>query len=210
MYSNKTDIYNTYVIIDTGQELCYDDSGNAITCPAEGQAFYGQDAQFTGAAFDYADNGDGTVTDNVTGLVWQQTPDSQKYSWDDAQTYCDNLVLGDRDDWRMPTISEVRTIINGCPATELGGSCGVTIECTDVNECWNESCNGCNHSNGPGENGCYWNTQLRGNCDMYWSSTVFGSLNYVWISRFDYGDVFYDDNVEYGFLRNIRCVSLIK
>jgi hypothetical protein len=45
-----------------------------IDCPAEGEALYGQDAQFTGTAFDYTDNGDGTVTDNVTGLTWEQHP----------------------------------------------------------------------------------------------------------------------------------------
>ena len=65
----------SYPIVDTGQTTCYDDSG-VITCPAEGEAFYGQDAQFTGNPPSYTDNGDGTVTDNVTGLIWQQSPDT--------------------------------------------------------------------------------------------------------------------------------------
>ncbi len=68
-----------YPIVDTGQSTCYDNSG-VIDCPAEGEAFYGQDAQYSGNAPSYTDNGDpftgsgqaGTVTDNVTGLVWQQ------------------------------------------------------------------------------------------------------------------------------------------
>lgn len=34
-------------VVDTGQSACYDDDGNEITCPAEGEAFYGQEAQFT-------------------------------------------------------------------------------------------------------------------------------------------------------------------
>jgi len=60
----------TYPIVDTGQAACYDDQGAEITCPAEGEAFYGQDAQFADTPADYTDNGDGTVTDNVTGLIW--------------------------------------------------------------------------------------------------------------------------------------------
>ena len=40
----------TYPIVDTGQTACYDDSGAEITCPAQGAAFYGQDAQHTGNA----------------------------------------------------------------------------------------------------------------------------------------------------------------
>jgi hypothetical protein len=58
-----------YPVVDTGQAACYDDSGAEITCPAKGEAFYGQDAQFSGNVFSFTDNGDGTVTDNVTGLI---------------------------------------------------------------------------------------------------------------------------------------------
>jgi len=39
----------TYAVVDTGQTKCYDDSGEQITCPAAGEAFYGQDAQFSGS-----------------------------------------------------------------------------------------------------------------------------------------------------------------
>ena len=91
-----------YTLVETGQGFCYNSDGEKIDCPAEGEAFYGQDAQFTGAAFDFTDNGDGTVTDNVTGLTWEQTPDSGNYSWDEAQAYCESLSLAGSDDWRMP------------------------------------------------------------------------------------------------------------
>ena len=62
-------------VVDTSQDICYDD-GVVIACPIEGEAFYGQDAQHSGRKPSYTDNGDGTVTDNVTGLMWQQSPDS--------------------------------------------------------------------------------------------------------------------------------------
>ena len=102
----------SYPLVETGQGFCYDDEGNKVTCPAEGEAFYGQDAQFTGNAFSYTDNGDGTVMDNVTGLIWQQTPDSGNYSWDQAQVYCESLELSGNDDWRMPSLKELFSISN--------------------------------------------------------------------------------------------------
>jgi len=102
----------TYRLVDTGQGICYNADGESIDCPAEGEAVYGQDAQFTGNQPSYTDNGDGTVTDNVTGLIWQQTPDSGNYSWDQAQTYCESLSLAGRDDWRMPSLKELFSISN--------------------------------------------------------------------------------------------------
>ena len=99
-----------YTLVETGQGFCYNSDGENIDCPAEGEAFYDQDAQFTGASFDYTDNGDGTVMDNVTGLIWQQTPDSGNYSWDEAQVYCESLSLGGSDDWRMPSLKELFSI----------------------------------------------------------------------------------------------------
>ena len=56
-----------YAIVDTGQLTCYDDVGDEITCPAPGESFYGQDAQYLVNKPYYTDNGNGTVTDNVPG-----------------------------------------------------------------------------------------------------------------------------------------------
>lgn len=57
---------------DTGQTLCYNNDGNVITCPVEGQPLHGQDAQYQGPARSYTSMGGGTmVRDNVTGLIWE-------------------------------------------------------------------------------------------------------------------------------------------
>ena len=48
----------TYPIVDTGQGNCYNSDGETIACPAEGEAFYGQDAQVDGVPFAFQDNGD--------------------------------------------------------------------------------------------------------------------------------------------------------
>ncbi|GAB6062490.1 Lcl C-terminal domain-containing protein [Deferrisoma palaeochoriense] len=97
----------TYPLVDTGQSACFDTDGEPIDCPAEGAALYGQDAQFTGTSMSYTDNGDGTVTDEVTGLMWQQTPTGEHLSWAEAIAYCEALELGGYGDWRVPSANEL-------------------------------------------------------------------------------------------------------
>jgi hypothetical protein len=65
-----------FPIVDTGQTSCYSSAGAKIDCPAAAAADYGQDAQTDGTAPSYTKNGDGTITDNVTGLVWLSSADS--------------------------------------------------------------------------------------------------------------------------------------
>ena len=120
-----------YLIPDTGQDLCYDweriicdewhmDGPNQVCdsdpyCPEEGEDFYGQDAQYTINPPDMTDNGNGTVTDNVTDLVWEQKNednDALTYTYANAAAYCDNLSLGGFDDWRVPSRKEYSTILN--------------------------------------------------------------------------------------------------
>ena len=100
----------SYPLVDTGQTACYDDNGDEITCPETGDPFSGQDAQYEGIQSSYTDNGDGTVTDNVTGLMWQQTPDSIGLSKQEAVVYCGSLELAGYDDWRIPTLKELFSI----------------------------------------------------------------------------------------------------
>lgn len=59
-------------VVDAGHAACFDDAGTVIACPASGHPFAGQDAQHAGHGPRYADHGDGTVPDLVTGLMWAQ------------------------------------------------------------------------------------------------------------------------------------------
>ena len=101
-----------FVVTDAGQTKCYDTDGNVIEAPEPGEAYYGQDAQYQGLETSYTDNGDGTVTDNNTGLMWQQTPPSDKMTYDEAVEYVENLEIGGYDDWRLPTIKESFSLAN--------------------------------------------------------------------------------------------------
>jgi len=96
----------SYKITDTGQTTSYNDDGDEIS-PEEGDAYYGQDGNYTGTAESFTDNGDTTITDNVTGLMWQQVPSDDHMSYEEAQAYCEDLDLGGYDDWRLPTVKEL-------------------------------------------------------------------------------------------------------
>lgn len=60
----------------------------------------------------YIDNGNGTVTDTSTGIMWQQKTAENSMNWKNALEYCNNLNLANYTDWRLPTIKELRTLIN--------------------------------------------------------------------------------------------------
>jgi arylsulfatase A-like enzyme len=105
---------NGYPIVDTGQLNCYDDVGGyTVAAPAPGAVFAGQDGQYAGNQPSYQDNGDGTVTDLNTGLMWQQTPDLvNKSSWTNAVTNAVNQTTAGYADWRLPTLKELYSLID--------------------------------------------------------------------------------------------------
>ncbi|MBC8375090.1 MAG: DUF1566 domain-containing protein [FCB group bacterium] len=108
-----------YPVVSTNQGIYYDNQ-NEISTPVSGEAFYGQDAQYSHNEAVYVDNGDGTVTDMVTGLMWQQSPDTDgdgdidaadKVTYDEAVAGASELDLGGYTDWRLPTIKEQYSLI---------------------------------------------------------------------------------------------------
>ncbi|NUQ00062.1 MAG: DUF1566 domain-containing protein [Armatimonadetes bacterium] len=100
-----------YAVVDTGQTLCYDAIGE-MAPPRPGQVFYGQDAQYQGPQPSYRDNGDGTVSDLVTGLMWQKTPNLQhKLTFDEAVAGAAAFRLAGQADWRLPSIKELYSLI---------------------------------------------------------------------------------------------------
>ena len=108
-----------YPIVETNQTAFYNNQ-NEIASPASSDAFYGQDASYTGKIPVYVDNGDGTITDMVSGLMWQQSPDANgdgvidvndKLTYEEAIVGASSLTLGGYSDWRLPTIKEQYSLI---------------------------------------------------------------------------------------------------
>lgn len=58
----------------------------------------------------FTDNGNGTITDNLTNLVWQKEPNTNAVSWENALLYANNLILENDSDWRMPNIKELQSL----------------------------------------------------------------------------------------------------
>ncbi len=60
----------------------------------------------------YTDHGDGTVTDNGTGLIWQQSAPSMPYAQTAALAICAALNLGGSTHWRLPSAVELVSIVD--------------------------------------------------------------------------------------------------
>jgi hypothetical protein len=60
----------------------------------------------------FTDNGDGTITDNLTQLVWQKIPSTETFIWDRALVYAEGLTIGTSSDWRLPNIKELQSLNN--------------------------------------------------------------------------------------------------
>lgn len=111
-----------YVIPATGQTTCYGDR-NAISPPAKGAPYAGQDARHPGPKLAYRDNGDGTVTDLNTGLMWVKRPDFlHKKTQRQAAEEASACRVAGHDDWRLPNIKELYSLF------DFGGSIGGTFK----------------------------------------------------------------------------------
>ena len=109
-----------YPIVGTNQSISFDNT-TIISAPTNGEDFYGQNANYPGTTPSYTDNGDGTVTDNVTGLMWQNTLDhnddgeinySDKLTYDEILALPNTCTTGGHTDWRVPTIKEQYSLMD--------------------------------------------------------------------------------------------------
>ena len=121
---------NTYPIIDTGQSRHFDNASE-ITAPVAGAAFYGQDAAYTGLQASYTDNGDGTVTDNLTGLMWIKESGA-KMIYADAAAGASSCRVGGHSDWRLPSIKELYSLMNFAGTDPSGLADGSDIPFLDT------------------------------------------------------------------------------
>ena len=129
-----------------------------------------------GAVRSYTNNENGTVTDNATGLIWQQEDDNNTYAYSsdgtatEASDYCTNLNLGGSTAWRLPTIDEL-------------------VQLTDKG------------SSNPAINPIFTNV----NNSYYWSSTTYlANPNYAWYVFFNYGYDFAHNKTNTGYVRCVR------
>ncbi len=98
-----------YIIPGTGQSACYSNTA-VLPCTEAADKFPRQDAASAGPKMKYRANTDGTVTDEVTGLIWSKAV-LEKTSWDDAMAGAAKFNLGGATDWRVPNVKELYSLI---------------------------------------------------------------------------------------------------
>jgi len=104
---------------DTGVRGCWDASGSSVDCPGTGQ-----DGEYLSGvdwkAPRFIDNGDGTVLDTLTGLIWLRRADCFETDWEGALAAVGNLMSGSCDltdgslpgDWRLPNVRELLSLLD--------------------------------------------------------------------------------------------------
>jgi hypothetical protein len=105
--------------IKTGQTMCFDATGTAVACPAGGQ----DGGLQKGLSRSYTDNGDGTITDNRTGLTWEKLGDDGSiHDWDNTYSWATAISakvatlnatsFAGHSDWRLPNVNELQSLID--------------------------------------------------------------------------------------------------
>lgn len=150
----------------TGQTTCYSEDGSTISC-----VLTGQDGEIqAGVAWPnprFADNGDQSVTDKLTGLIWAKdaNPAASTKTWQEALDYIKALnnsnYLG-HNDWHIPNLNEIESLLNKGQSDQVGWLNSVGF------------------------------TNVRG--DFYWDSTTStAQLDSLWTVYMKYGG--YEENV---------------
>ncbi len=113
----------------------------------------------------FTDNGDDTLTDNLTGLMWEKIIDDTDRTWEEALTYCNGLPLAGHNDWRLPNINELESLVN-YSATDQ------TVWLSGPSDSWFE------------------NTLIS---DLYWSSTTTtGTINAAFLLHVGDNEIVWD------------------
>lgn len=156
-----------------------------------------------------------------SGLCWQ----AEQYQYGnkdfggfvpaEAAAYCDALVLDGHDDWRLPTINELRSIVAGNADVMTGGACNV-IDGSVTSDGFNPACLGAEKYRGPSDEGCYWNRALDGSCDTpdlgsvgrpleTWAMNPASNNPEQWVAYigFDSATLGFNDSCSLG---EVRCV----
>jgi len=83
----------------------------------------------------FVNNGDGTVTDTKTGLMWSAKDNGNHISWTNARSYCQSYSGGNHTDWRMPTLAELTSLYDPVIQNDRGYHITPFVG-TTAESCW--------------------------------------------------------------------------
>jgi hypothetical protein len=143
-----------------------------LICLALGAIFVIKSAMviFDGSGKEYQEK---IFYDPVFGLMWAKAK-TEPLLYQDAEKYCAEMRIGQIDDWRIPNATELRSIIKGCPGTDVKGKCAVHDACFNP-DCQTEQCKGCEAEKGTGDENLYWQPRI-------WEHTPGWSKGFFWSS----------------------------
>jgi hypothetical protein len=114
-----------------------------------------------------------TFRDPTTGLVWQLRGELPRAWSVIAKGYCRRLKHAGADDWRMPTIDELRSLVRGCKRTASRGRCRLRQRCSAEARCFSGNCRGCGKKATDRPDRCYWPAAFGKRCErVIWSCTT--------------------------------------
>ena len=127
-------------------------------------------------------------------FIWsERSPD--KMNWNDAKQYCEDLTEGGFDDWRLPNIDELRSLIQNHSGTQTGGSCPISEKAGKLSS--DDRTDDCYGRKGS-------NFSKLGDEGLFWSSSVpSDDSSGAWFVNFNNGDVDYYGK---GYYYYVRCV----
>lgn len=151
---------------------------------------------------------DEVCTDTTSGLMWQMN-DTGYFLWEAAIDHCDSLVWAGYQDWSLPTLDQMRTLIRGCPDTQSGGACQVSDSCVEW-DCYDGDVCACEFATGPGPGGRYWPAVMKGEGNSTWTATMGPGGD--WGEDWPWTINFADANIHKGFQtpegNHLRCVRV--
>jgi len=119
---------------------------------------------------DFTDNGNSTITDHATGLMWTQFDSDSAMTWEDALSYAENLECAGHSDWRLPNVKELQSIVDytRSPGTTNSAAIDPLLNCTSIT-----------NEGGQTDYPFYWSATTHAN----WSAVAGGFASYVCFGR---------------------------
>ncbi len=82
----------------------------------------------------FVDNGNGTITDGATGLMWMQDDNGEGMLWQDGLTYAEGKEFAGYSDWRLPDAKELQSVVDytRSPATTNSAAIDPLFNCSQI------------------------------------------------------------------------------